>query len=146
MIVGNGFESSIAMYSLTKHTSVELQLLWQAKAENFGTKTSTRSAVEEITKTGRDYHYSDAFTMAEVNPSFNVFAIREKESGSVSIHLFSKEGKKLKEMDINEKSVPLLSAFNDKVDAYGIVVRGGNVLIIGAESLEIRTKFRVVSQ
>jgi hypothetical protein len=144
--VGNGFQSSIAMYSLlTKHTSVKFQLLWQIMAKNVNTKGSASEFDSaKVTNTGRDYLYSDAFTMAEINPNSNVFAVKEKENGSVSVHLFSNEGESLKEVDINEKSVPLLSAFNTKVDAYAMVVQGGIVLIIGGEDLKIRTKFHAV--
>ena len=134
------------MYSLlTKHTTVKLQLLWQIMAKNLNTKgNASEFDSAKVTNTGRDYLYSDAFTMAEINPSCVVFAVKEKENGSVSIHLFSNEGESLKEVDINEKSVSLLSTFNTKVDAYGMVVQGGIVLIISGEDLKIRTRFRAV--
>lgn len=152
MIVGNGFESSIAMYSLTKSATVGCQLLWQVKAESFKSKPSGKTAgkVEyggsgQMSNTGRDYHYSDAFTMAEINPSSNIFVVKEKQNRSVSINLFSNEEKLLKEVDINENSVPLLSTFNENVNGYGMVVQGGNVLVIDGENLRIKTKFHAVS-
>ena len=151
MIVGNGFESSIAMYSLTKSATVGSQLLWQVKAESFNSKPEkTAGKVEyggsgQIPNTGRDYHYSDAFTMAEINLSSNIFVVKEKQNRSVSINLFSNEGELLKEVDINENSVPLLSTFNESVNGYGMVVQGGNVLVIDGENLRIKTKFHAVS-
>lgn len=159
------------MYTVksTVNGTPTLELLWQVKARNDGgekrseememarntpdTHCTTSEAVtsEQPTKvyrrgrTGRDYHYSDAFTMAEVNPSLSVFAIKEKNDGHVSAHLFTRKGELLRSVEIGVKSVLLLSTYNDILGVYGVVVEGGDVLIFDAESLDMKNKFKVVS-
>ena len=145
-----------------------LELLWQVKVGNDGDKETelaqhapdTHCKTSEVVsleqhidptevhrggRTGRDYHYSDAFTMAEANPSLNVFAIKEKNDGRVSVHLFSQDGKLLNSVGIGVKSVLLLSTYNDMLGVYGVVVEGGEVLIFDAESLDMKNRFKVVS-
>ena len=149
-----------------------LELLWQVKVGNDGDKKigeemgmsqdtpDTHCTTSEVVasehhinptevhrggRTGRDYHYSDAFTMAEANLSLSVFAIKEKNDGHVSVHLFSQKGELLKSVGIGVKSVLLLSTYNDMLGVYGVVVEGGEVLIFDAESLDMKNRFKVVS-
>lgn len=97
-------------------------------------------------RSGKGYHYADVFTMAEVNPSWNVFAVKEKIDGDVSIHLFSAKGELLQSASIGEKSVVLLSMYNSVLGVYSMVVQGGHVIILDAESLEVKHKFKAVSK
>ena len=154
------------MYSVSTAANGKpvMEFLWQMKAGTDGDDEEVEMAqntpdthcisseqhiepteVHEASRTGRDYHYCDAFTMAEANPSLNVFAIKEKNNGQVSTHLFSRKGELLRSVGIGMKSVLLLSTHNDILGVYGVVVEGGDVLILDAESLDVRNRFKVVS-
>ena len=82
--------------------------------------------------------------MAEVNPSLNILAVQEDKDGNVSVHLLSAEGKPLNSVDTGERSAMLLSSCNSKLNVYGLVVQGGYVLIFDADSLNVKSKFKVV--
>ena len=94
---------------------------------------------------GKNYHYADAFTMAEVNPSMNVFAVEETKDGQVYAHLFSAMGEHLKCVETSEKSVVLLSTYSSGLEAYTMVVQGGCVLTLSAEGLDVKHRFKAVS-
>ena len=136
---------------------LKLELVWQVEAENMDNeleegekvqvKPHSKAAIATLhggSKSGLDYHYADAFTMAEVNPSSNVFAVKERKDGQVSAHLFSMRGDLMKSVDINEKSIVLLSTYNRSVGGYAMMVGGSCVLILDAESLDVKNKFQVV--
>lgn len=152
------------MYSLSTAVSGKpmIELIWQMgisvcddglssemqtaeKGRSVGTvETSQASQLDR--RSGRGYHYADVFTMAEVNPSWNVFAVKEKVDGEVSVHLFSTKGELLRSASIGEKSVVLLSTYNSRLGMYSMVVQGGHVIILDAESLEVKHKFKAVSK
>ena len=151
------------MYALTEGDSFEMELLWQAQAADTCEQQMTQEeqpsysgernvvASENSThtagiKSSRDFNYVDAFTMAEVNPSLNIFAVKESQNGQVSTHLFSAKGELVKSVNTGEKSVALLSRYNSKVGGYGMVVQGGCVLILSAETLKVKNKFKVVRE
>ena len=84
--------------------------------------------------------------MVEVNPSGRVFVVEEKEDRAGFAHIFSESGEHLKCANVSHKSVVLLSPHNAGLGCYGLVVQGGQVLIVFAESLEMRSSFKVVSK
>lgn len=163
VIVGNGFGSSVAAYIVTSAKSDHLimELLWQVKAVNVtGQRTgleigesdaesspgvsNVSSSSQANSTASSNYHLSNAFTMAEVNPSLNILAVQEDKDGNVSVHLLSAEGKPLNSVDTGERSAMLLSSCNSKLNVYGLVVQGGYVLIFDADSLNVKSKFKVV--
>lgn len=149
------------MYSVSTTGSGEpmMELLWQmgisdcddSEMQTAGKGRSDgnveKSQASQIdNRSGKGYHYADVFTMAEVNPSWNVFAVKEKMDGEVSIHLLSAKGELLQSACIGEKSVVLLSTYNSMLGVYSMVVQGGHVIIFDAESLEVKNKFKAVSK
>lgn len=133
-----------------------MELIWQAGVQNNSMceeeksqakqeSEATSAAVHDSSKSGRDYHYADAFAMAEVNPSSVIFAIKESKRGQVSAHLYSMKGELMKSVDVSEKSFILLSIYNQRLGCYAVVVGGGCVLILDAESLDVKNKFHAVS-
>lgn len=158
LVVGNGFSSSVVMYSVSQSSGkYALKLLWQVKTEsdsaveeNEGqTKGASSGESSEggpaSQKSGKDYHYGNAFTMAEINPSGSVFAVEERKNGKVFVHLFSNGGKHLKCVDFDYESVVLLSTYHSGLGVYGMVIQGGHVIVLCAESLEMKSTFKVVS-
>ena len=173
-MVGNGFSSSVVVYAVDQSDNkYTLQLLWQvAAASSSATEDETQTAdgmscpqqdplnkrsgpvsqrsdplshmPPSSQRSGRDYHYCNAFTMAEVNPNGRIFVVEEKEDGAGFIHLFSESGELLKCVNVSHKSIVLLSPHNAGLHCYGLVVQGGKVLIMCDESLEIRSVFKVV--
>lgn len=149
------------MYSVSTTGSGKpmMELLWQMGISDCDDSMSSdmqtagsdgnveKSLASQIdNRSGKGYHYADVFTMAEVNPSWNVFAVKEKMDGDVSIHLFSAKGELLQSAGIGEKSVVLLSMYNSVLGVYSMVVQGGHVIILDAESLEVKHKFKAVSK
>ena len=151
IIVGNGFGSCIAMYSLTERN---LELAWKVEAKSVAGQDADGSAIAvsetspadvgELANTGKDFNYSDVFTMAEINPNSTTFAVEEKSDRSVFIHLISAGGQHLKQTELKEKSIVLLSTYNAKLEIYCIIVQGGNVLIVSATDVDVKSKFSVV--
>ena len=171
--MGNGFSSSVVMYTVNSTADGEhsLEVLWQVEAGSTGTEIDSVEHADQEGKTkhtdekpkdsnvtimeqqrdpscqrdGKNYHYADVFTMAEVNPSMNVFAVEETKDGQVYAHLFSAMGEHLKCVQTGEKSVVLLSTYSSGLEAYTMVVQGGCVLTLSAEGLDVKHRFKAVS-
>lgn len=165
LIVGNGVNSSVVMYSVQLDSSKPvLEQLWQVKAkeemkgQSSEVKVQTENCDSEHSDTVRDtltentakyYKYKDAFYMAEINPSGNTVAVKEMEAGSTLVQLFSVEGKLLKSTELR------LDGIDKKLDAvlmstyskghYAVAVQGGNVFIITAETLDVLSIIKTVS-
>ena len=121
---------------------------------------------------GLEYQYGDAFYMAEINPSGNVFAVEERPEQSTLARLYSPSGELLNTSELcvptadnpttnaagmKESSVAgvsggdkrsaiqtlLISTYKD--GCYALVVQGGYVLLVDAELLTITKSFKVVS-
>ena len=114
-----------------------------------------------------DYHYGNAFYMAEINPSGNVFVVEERPKKSTLARLYSPGGDLLKTRELvvpcqstgptpaagndqsaaegNEKvAVQTLLISTYKEGIYALVVQGGYVIIVDAELLTITNSFKVV--
>lgn len=173
-------------------SSPQLKEAWRVKAgQNFdspqahlhhdddskiiGDKDGKRDVVEKTPAsvsckdTGTDYHYGDAFYMAEINPSGNVFAVEERPGKSTLARLYSHGGELLHTSELHapitaavdtkdaEKSaktgdgdkrpgVQTLLISTYKAGCYALVVQGGYVLLVDAEKLTIANSFKVVSR
>ena len=120
---------------------------------------------------GLEYQYGDAFYMAEINPSGNVFAVEERPERSTLARLYSPSGELLNTSElcvpIAQDSIP--AAADDKESSsaaasgrksaalrtllistykegrYALVVQGGYVLFVDAEQLAVTNSFKVVS-
>ena len=110
---------------------------------------------------GRNYPYEDAFFMAEINPSGNVFAVKELPYRTTLIHVLSPEGAVMKTKDLmetlyNEESTKtiktktkrpvntlFISLYRDGM--YAIGLEGGRIILMDAESLDVVKLFKVVS-
>lgn len=114
---------------------------------------------------GLEYKYGDAFYMAEINPSGNVFAVEERPQKSTLTRLYSPGGELLKTSELsipttndtavsNKESATtgrggisavqtlLISMYKD--GSYALVVQGGYVIFVDAEQLTIRNSFKAV--
>ena len=76
-----------------------------AREEGEGKRVDRRE--EEVTKSesdsrdcGLDYHYGDAFYMAEINPSGIVFAVEERPHRTTLAHLYSPSGSPIKTREL----------------------------------------------
>ena len=167
LIVGNGVNSSVVMYSVQLGSSKPvLEQLWQVKAKEEVKGQSSEVKVQRSTEncdsehsdavrdtltenTAKYYKYKDAFYMAEINPSGNTVAVKEMEAGSTLVQLFSVEGKLLKSTELR------LDGIDKKLDAvmmstyskghYAVAMQGGNVFIIAAETLDVLSIIKTVS-
>ena len=120
LIVGNGRNSSVVVYDITYDKgSPRLTEAWAVKAG--GKCVDGRE--EEVTKSesdskdcGLDYHYGDAFYMAEINPSGNVFAVEERPHRTTLAHLYSPSGSPIKtrELIVPGHSVNPVTAGSDQ--------------------------------
>jgi hypothetical protein len=138
-------------------------------------KTSTPAASVSCKKdtTALDYHYGDAFYMAEINPSGNVFAVEERPGRSTLARLYSPRGEPLNSSELHVHAPTTVSdaAADDtkesaeadgcegdkklgvqtllistyKAGCYALVVQGGYALFIDAEKLTITSCFKLVS-
>ena len=127
-------------------------------------------ASESCKDTGLEYQYGDAFYMAEINPSGNVFAVEEQPGKSTLARLYSHTGELL---NTSELCAPTTAAADTKESAkaddggagggkrsgvqtllistykdgrYALVVQGGYVLLVDAEKVTITNSFKVVSR
>lgn len=148
------------MYSVSQSSGkYALRLMWQVQTESDTAEEEIEGQTKGVwsgalkhrseggpatQRSGADYHYGNAFTMAEINPSGSVFAVEEKNR-RVFVHLLSDGGKRLKCVNIDHESVVLLSTYNPGPGVYGMVVQGGHVIILCAESLEVKSTFKAVS-
>lgn len=123
----------------------------------------TASTAISSKDTGLDYHHGDAFYMAEINPSGNIFAVEERPGKSTLARLYSPSGELL---NTSELSVPTVAAADTKKSSktgdkkkpgvqtllistykdghYALVVQGGCVLFVDAEKLTIASSFKMV--
>ena len=92
------------MYAVSMETGKpQLRQLWQVEAikdkgQSSETKVQSSLAAPSESEaplhknTGLDYHYGNAFYMAEINPSGNVLAVQERQSAPTLVQLYSPEG------------------------------------------------------
>ncbi len=121
--------------------------------------------------TGLDYHYGDAFYMAEINPSGNVFAVEERPGRNTLARLYSPGGELLNSSELCVRA-PTTGAVDDtkesaetdggegdkklgvqtllistyKAGCYALVAQGGYALFIDAEKLAITSCFELVGR
>ena len=119
---------------------------------------------------GLEYQYGDAFYMAEINPSGNVFAVEERPERSTLARLYSPSGELLNSSElcvpiahdttaaddkdkesssaaasVRKSAVRTLLISTYKEGRYALVVQGGYVLCVDAERLTVTNSFKVVS-
>ena len=172
LIVGNGFNSSVVVYDVItqddRQNPAHIKQAWQTKTDQSqmtsqGVRTTDPPVSEALKNTGWDYHYGNAYYMAEINLSGNVLAVEERPKKTTLVHLYSPEGKLLKtaELRVTAEEVEkekegasedsgdvavhtlLISKYNSGF--YAIAVQGSHVILLGAESLETEQTFKVVS-
>lgn len=122
--------------------------------------------------TALEYQYGDAFYMAEINPSGNVFAVEERPGKSTLARLYSPRGELLNTSELHAPTTIVAAADDTKESAkagdhgagngnkkmgvqmllistykaghYALVVQGGYALFVDAEKLTITNCFRLV--
>ena len=191
LIVGNGHNSSVVVYDIvcTDHdeeSTPKLKEAWRVRAgqgfasadpHHIDSQTQKKSSDKDcdtqdtlkstinLKCSGLEYQYGDAFYMAEINPSGNVFAVEERPQKSTLARLYSSSGELLK---TSELSIPikdatgvagakesltgegerfavqtlLISTYKD--GSYALVVQGGYVLFVDAEQLTVHNSFKTV--
>ncbi len=130
MVVGNGTNSSIVMYTVEENplsNKAQLKQLWQVSAgedllkikgqrskvskehpphepefECLGNNPSGCGQEEKARSTRKDYNYIDAFYMAEITPTGNVLAIEERRRGDTLVQLYHPDGRllRVRELDL----------------------------------------------
>ena len=133
------------------------------KDQKEGAEKTTPASVSSK-DTGLEYQYGDAFYMAEINLSGNVFAVEERPGKSTLARLYSPSGKLLSTSELhvhtavaadtkesskagedgNKSGVKTLFISTYKDGHYALAVQGGYVLSIDAENLTITSSFKVV--
>ena len=193
LVVGNGHNSSVVVYDIINSNDKEskvapkLKEAWRVRAgqpfnslekasgekdkENVKDENTEKASASAVNSkdSGLEYQYGDAFYMAEINPSGNVFAVEERPKKTTLARLYSPSGELLK---TSELSVPtrdpsaagtkgpgaaaassgsgegsavqtlLISTYKD--GSYAIVVQGGYVIFVDAERLTITNSFKAV--
>lgn len=181
LVVGNGHNSSVVVYELVYSNQDEsvpqLREAWRVRAgqspehhdgntreENGGKAQAAQkplapSSVVNSKDSGLEYQYGDAFYMAEINPSGNVFAVEERPHKSTLARLYSPSGGLLKTSELNVPTstsppaadagglvVQTLLISTYKGGLYALVVQGGYVLFVDAEQLSITNSFKAVGR
>lgn len=153
LVVGNGFKSSVVMYSVQLEDSKPvLKQLWQVKAteevKDQGSEVRVqRSEDSEPATTKRKSE--GVFYMAEITPSGNTVAVKETGEGSTVVQLFSVEGKLLRStelrLDSSDKKLNavLMSTYSN--GCYAVCVQGGHVFFIAADTLDVINIIETVS-
>lgn len=201
LIVGNGYNSSVVVYDIVctdqDKSTPRLREAWRVTAgqpfdspdqhaghhvsgvkdKSCGGVQNTQEASPSTTATtgskdsGLEYQYGEAFYMAEINPSGNVFAVEERPQRSTLTCLYSPSGELIRtgQLSVPNKDLTatksaasasgsqeeggesgqvaavqtlLISTYKD--GSYALVVQGGYVLFVDAEQLTITSSFKAV--
>lgn len=153
VVVGNGFNSSVVMYSVQLEGSKPvLKQLWQVKAteevKDQGSEVRVQRSEDSEEATTRRKS-EDVFYMAEIAPSGNTIAVKETGEGSTVVQLFSVEGKLLRSTELRlnggdkKLNAVLMSTYNN--GCYAVCVQGGHVFIIAADTLNVINIIETVS-
>jgi hypothetical protein len=162
LAIGNGKDSALVVYSVSKEPSLTVKQLWVLRAMDCPIPVSDqlppdpareRSPQTSAAKDPAGGHLpgEKALYMAEFNPSGNIFAVEEVFYRTTLIHLVSPKGKVLKSMDVMAKfgerdSRPVnslfISTYHEGIYALGL--EGGTVVLVDAELLEFKKSFKVV--
>ena len=154
LIVGNGYNSSVVVYDIVRtgqdKSTPRLREAWRVTAgqpfdspdqhaghhvsgvkdKSCGGVQNTQEASPSTTATtgskdsGLEYQYGEAFYMAEINPSGNVFAVEERPQRSTLTRLYSPSGELIR---TGQLSVPNkdLTATKSATSASGSQEEGG---------------------
>ena len=136
--------------------------------------TPAPEGCKDTSTTGLEYQYGDAFYMAEINPSGNVFAVEERPGKSTLARLYSPGGELLNTSELRAPTtiaaaddakelakagdgddgtssgdkkigVQTLLISTYRAGCYALVVQGGYALFVDAEKLTITSCFKLVS-
>lgn len=150
VVVGNGFNSSVVMYSLQLEGSKPvLKQLWQVKATEEVKYQGSEVRVQRSEDSEEATTREDVFYMAEITPSGNTVAVKETGEGSTVVQLFSVEGKLLRSTELRlnggdkKLNAVLVSTYNN--GCYAVCVQGGHVFFIAADTLDVINIIETVS-